>query len=750
MLTDDCATEELLDEIFREGTNFASLLDYVKKRLHKKITQRRAMNPSPNASFLSTRASGGQRTELIARSMGLLQWSTSKSKSGELPERGFQYLEGTKLCVQPDPPLPIPSLPFTPEDLDSMLPYDGEYDNFGPRFDMSLICQDESELCSMHFLPSALVGGNIKWNTLVEVRTTSEFWDVEKMLFSETEKSLQDDHFFDHTLCGKPYALCAPILEPLKIRMVSAGPARLYASLKSYQKDIHSVMRKIPLFRLIGRPQSPTDLSDLISTSGNSDIRYLREPNWLSADYASATDHLSSSLSRRIHEYLLGDHPGLHADASRALGSHRVVYPPVEISDFILTDCSDQNNLPPGTDMCWTERCEKVTVDPVTQRNGQLMGSIVSFPILCLANAAALDLYQRREFLGYSLGEYLRSALINGDDLVTVVDGKDQLLRFKEISASLGLDLTIGKSYIDSTYANINSAAFHYNLTALQAYLRERFPYQEAGEEETPEFPISHLVYQHLPGAVNQHLPVPRGIDYFNYGLYSEKHKVQDRVGGESENLDVLDTDPEFSTELFDPNHYSYSNLPPGAHRLLQRLRKRFEKPEAGEQLSIPKEGDRPFWAVANRIASGTPPWARSKLESELHKRIYLKGEDIFLYQQSGDKAGKWRWGRRNHRLPISAGGLGLFPDSQERYYVTNLQRALAKGLRDSLLSTGCELNTQLPKRGPSPKGKPMRHPFAPRVQRVVEIPSVQIESNQTWRFKPTPLIPSGGPPIVV
>jgi hypothetical protein len=95
--------------------------------------------------------------------------------------------------------------------------------------------------------------------------------------------------------------------------------------------------------------------------------------------------------------------------------------------------------------------------------NGQLMGSILSFPILCLANLAVyLETttdYQR----GWSDKRRLSSVLINGDDMLYVAPESLWDVH-KWVASQVGLELSVGKAYCHDVYANVNSQSVHFDL----------------------------------------------------------------------------------------------------------------------------------------------------------------------------------------------------------------------------------------------------------------------------------------------
>jgi hypothetical protein len=227
------------------------------------------------------------------------------------------------------------------------------------------------------------------------------------------------------------------VLEPLKMRIISKGEALPYYWMKPLQKALHTAIRDIPCFRLVGRSISPTDLMDLINRPSESEDIL----EWHSVDYSAATDGLSSRLGLRILDYLLQwEFNGPISEevklaAMRVLGPHELWYP---------TRGKDGK--------------QKSAQFKGIQRNGQLMGSILSFPILCIANAMV---YADVTSAG-SLSDF-NHVLINGDDMLYRGTEKEWE-RHVEVGKSVGLEMSVGKAYRHPVYANVNSTGYHYDL----------------------------------------------------------------------------------------------------------------------------------------------------------------------------------------------------------------------------------------------------------------------------------------------
>jgi hypothetical protein len=208
---------------------------------------------------------------------------------------------------------------------------------------------------------------------------------------------------------------------------------------------------------------------------------------WLSVDYSAATDGLSSKFGLDILEFILSGIPNEEwIRAHKVLGPHNLHYP----------------ELVNGK---WS----KEAVLRGLQSNGQLMGGILSFPILCLANLgvylAVLDATN-----GSTSASDLKRVLVNGDDMLYVGTGSHWSLH-KVIGKAVGLEMSAGKAYKHRSYANANSTCFVFDLG--------KAPIQDNGVLE------ANLVNKSSPFQIN----------FLNAGLVFGQHKVQVRSAGTAE-----------------------------------------------------------------------------------------------------------------------------------------------------------------------------------------------------------------------
>lgn len=138
---------------------------------------------------------------------------------------------------------------------------------------------------------------------------------------------------------------------------------------------------------------------------------------YLSADYSSATDNFMIEVTQTLLEGILK-----HID-------HQAT------RDWARWECSPSRIRYP-----WGER---------VQCRGQLMGSILSFPLLCLTN------YTLCLLSGFDPGSFA----VNGDDLVACVSPA-QLSSWTLLSREIGLDPSPGKTFVTSAFLTLNSQLF--------------------------------------------------------------------------------------------------------------------------------------------------------------------------------------------------------------------------------------------------------------------------------------------------
>jgi len=217
---------------------------------------------------------------------------------------------------------------------------------------------------------------------------------------------------------AEPVALA----EALKIRLITKGNPFKQIIMRNLWKKIHTHLRKHPAFSLIGAPVTEAYMLERLGFS-------LGEDEWyLSGDYKAATDNLRSFVSNCIADEICNTMEGISS---------------VEREMFI--------------DLLTRHKFE-VDNEIKRQERGQLMGSIMSFPVLCIANAAlcrwAVELTEKRN---YTLRDC--KLMVNGDDCAFRTK-KSVYEIWQKLGTAFGLEESLGKTFLSREFVNINSTNF--------------------------------------------------------------------------------------------------------------------------------------------------------------------------------------------------------------------------------------------------------------------------------------------------
>lgn len=414
----DPGDEETIDKIFSDQT-FIKVLNDVRKGLTERFESGPDfidLFPKSSASFGEGRSTGGQSTDLRGTA-GLQKARTgckSKPDGGVLDnilqerttEEFRRFVSELHESYPPGPDYRNSPHPERVGDTEKCH-LDWTYD--------AIMANVETELFDMIYRPWVYTRHGI----------LSNFHGSRYCAYGQYEwSSLGVYTGYSTTLPSVLNCTIQAVLEPNKIRIISKGEALPYYSCKPIQKAMHSTMKEMPCFRLIGRPLDPvSDIRDL------TDMTTL-DMKWFSVDYSAATDGLSWKYSGRIFEFLIQNLPEMSREIARlVLGPHNLWYP----------DEDDARGV---------------------QQNGQLMGSILSFPILCLANLGVYLLTTQSEQKFWSHDQRLNHVLINGDDMIYASDASNWV-RHVDIGKKVGLEMSVGKAYVHREYLNINSTSIH-------------------------------------------------------------------------------------------------------------------------------------------------------------------------------------------------------------------------------------------------------------------------------------------------
>lgn len=243
-------------------------------------------------------------------------------------------------------------------------------------------------------------------------------WTIPILPFSSPEEP-SIAYTFPYLLPSNNDVKAHAIPEPLKVRMITKGDSKCFA-LKPLQKAMFDSLKEFKCFFPGTKNELTEEKVKSIFDNGKSN-HYI-----LSGDYESATDNLNMDIMGVFIDELKKqfiDNIPLCNYLDYEGRKHRIQYPN------------------------WTK------LQPIIQTKGQLMGSLLSFPILCVANAATIGLIRNNDDL------HDVKALINGDDIL-FTDSKRKIESWKRVSTSMGLKPSLGKNYCSKIFGSINSQLF--------------------------------------------------------------------------------------------------------------------------------------------------------------------------------------------------------------------------------------------------------------------------------------------------
>jgi len=266
------------------------------------------------------------------------------------------------------------------------------------------------------------------------------------------------------------------------------------------------------------------------------------------------------------------------------------------------------------------------------------MGSILSFPILCLANLGVYLKVTRAIHVGWSSEERLRHVLVNGDDMVYSAP-KYLWEEHVGIGQSVGLKMSVGKAYHHKTYLNVNSTSIHCCLDSSNDHhaLGQLTPYQ---------------------------------IDYLNSGLYIGQHKVQ----GGSEDSTRISISPNTDGNL------------EGGEVIWKDSVAKYACAHLGQD---PRKG---FVENLNTLLQGSRPGKQVPLlKMYLHRNRESIAYECLARRFDGEDP---TFFSRNLFIPKSLGGMGCVAPTGWKTRVTATDRYRAAWIMSKF---ACRRTTQLP-----------------------------------------------------
>nr|WKV34225.1 MAG: RNA-dependent RNA polymerase [Riboviria sp.] len=286
-----------------------------------------------------------------------------------------------------------------------------------------------------------------------------------------------------------PRVTVKAVLEPLKVRLITVGEAVPYYTSKFFQKAMFKHLRRFPQFNLIGSPLTTVHLDEMRKRRDKLDPQGRIFKFWVSGDYSAATDKIKSLYTQHAFEAFLS-RTKLSDPVKTLLRS--VLY--AQIVEY------------PGG------------IPTVVQENGQLMGSPLSFPILCMVNLIAYWI-SMEEYFGYEIEMEDLPCLVNGDDILFPSNSEHYKIWFGKIT-EVGFELSQGKNYCSKKYLTVNSLLFkddgskfvkieYFNVGLLTG--QSKLNSERAKKELTPVWANYNTV---MAGAVNKARAHRRFVHY--------------------------------------------------------------------------------------------------------------------------------------------------------------------------------------------------------------------------------------------
>jgi len=259
-------------------------------------------------------------------------------------------------------------------------------------------------------------------------------------------------------LNDQPHVSPYCILEPMKVRIITKADAWQYPGLKDVQKAWWGVLKNLPTFQIIGDPDVTDVCRDLCQVAAKNPLF-----GFGSGDYSGATDRMHGDVSELLISTVTAHHDiTLQKAVYNALCGSKISYGtkclPVADGFFGKVTKNIKDHKGPMPKMFKLN-------EPVDQDNGQLMGSILSFPLLCLANYAAyhwsVETFLCQRFPIMRLPEPYNHVYVNGDDILFCSSPEFYEYWMSQIT-DFGFIPSVGKNLFSRDVMQINSELFQY------------------------------------------------------------------------------------------------------------------------------------------------------------------------------------------------------------------------------------------------------------------------------------------------
>jgi len=233
------------------------------------------------------------------------------------------------------------------------------------------------------------------------------------------------------------------VLEPMKVRTITKPSTGVHVRMHKIQKQLWRKLYNCDLgfFQLIGEPLTKEHLYPLLADWRIGD-------QIVSGDYSAATDNLNGGVSLTIINELLS---GLKDNVLRENIVNTLTSAEIR---------QDQSIFPKYLNAFDSFRY--MVKEPFIQKNGQLMGHVISFVVLCIANFCCYWQAVER-FVGktVSLATLKRDfpVRINGDDIIF----RTRSNLYDHWLTSLrhyGFEPSLGKNFVTDKFMQVNSELY--------------------------------------------------------------------------------------------------------------------------------------------------------------------------------------------------------------------------------------------------------------------------------------------------
>lgn len=249
-----------------------------------------------------------------------------------------------------------------------------------------------------------------------------------------------------------PVAVPLGLAEALKVRVITKGPPLLNTVLKPLQRFMWGQLQKFQIFKLTGQTITAEYIQDVLGKSLKED------ESFLSVDYSDATNEIISYASDCVAEAI---------SIKLNLTKDEAILLKTSLTGHIL----EYEAVNPNYDEFDPDSTPTITLRK-PQTNGQLMGSISSFYVLCLINATVCR-WAKEITTDKSCSLKNLQIPINGDDAVmkTTLQGKQD---WEDVANAFGLKPSVGKVYYSKEFLNMNSTTYTFYPDGWEGYQIKR------------------------------------------------------------------------------------------------------------------------------------------------------------------------------------------------------------------------------------------------------------------------------------